>query len=175
MRTFSPAEVEEYTGWTTQSLRDLRNKRHLTKSGVPINYGDLLSNYGELQPNGRWTYSLRDLVAFWIARALNENYQDPFASFLPGVFAVSYSNAETVVGFAKGQSPREGWTAILHSLTPNRFGAHGGSVVNLPRIEDLENNPNPNVDLSFHKADVFNWKHFADTMPAALKSLVLES
>lgn len=162
MRNFTPAEVEDLTGWTAQGVRDLRNKGYVT-------------NFGELQPNGRWVYSLHDLVAFWVASALNRNTTDPFATFLPGVFAVSWSNAGKVVALVRGEAVRELWTAFLHQLAPNKFVTSEGSVVHLASLADLENNPNPNWDLTFHKADLFNWQHFAATVPERLNSLILEA
>lgn len=78
--TFSPADVEELTGWHAQGQRDMRHKGYL-------------ENYGTLGDNGRWRYSKRDLIAFWIAGVLYERERRDLAQTL----AQSWTMAEHVL------------------------------------------------------------------------------
>ncbi|MGJ8586984.1 MAG: hypothetical protein ACSHXW_02425 [Yoonia sp.] len=53
----TPAQVEGLTGWTAQTLRDLRGKSYL--------FG-----YGQRQENGRWMYSAKDVCSIFVAEMI---------------------------------------------------------------------------------------------------------
>lgn len=60
--TLSPGAVASMTQPTPDLQRNYRQR-------------DMLEGYGELQENGRWLYSLNDLVAIWICDRLSQNGQ----------------------------------------------------------------------------------------------------
>ncbi len=54
---FGPAQVAKLTGISVESLREQRHR-------------GLLDGFGEVQANGRWHYSVTDIITFAIARIL---------------------------------------------------------------------------------------------------------
>lgn len=55
---YTPADVQSVSWWSPELLRDYRLKGYL-------------DTYGRKGENGRWLYSGRDLVAFWVAEVLH--------------------------------------------------------------------------------------------------------
>ncbi len=89
---FTPSDIEDHTGWTTNGLRDLRGK-------------NILSGYGERQESGRWTFSDKDLVAFSIASILHFRAREKHEGLpdLRGIFSDSLLLAGPVLSAIRGE------------------------------------------------------------------------
>lgn len=122
MRQYSPAEIEQMTGWHPQGLRDMRSKRYL-------------DNFGEMQENGRWVYSARDVVAFWLAGFLHEHDHNPD---LKGILGASYSNAPALAAKLTGR-PGYRFVAIVKEAepTPRGMASYGSRILPTNTLDEL--------------------------------------
>jgi hypothetical protein len=145
---YTPAEVEALTQWTPVGQRDLRHK-------------GFLSNYGAQTKTGRWTYSARDVVAFWVARSLHG-----FGFDLATLFAVSWTNAETVMRFAKGGHATR-YVAFLIDGYRGDGIAHGTSVVSHNTLAEIE------ALYTFDKVDAVDLKHIGETLPDHIRAILV--
>lgn len=150
---FDPQDIEDLTGWTPAGIRDLRNK-------------DMLGAYGAQRDNGRWTYSERDVVAFWIAGQFNSIRSDAFATFLRGVFAAAHSGAEKMIAAIKGNPPRDVWTVYLHSAARADGEVGGSEIIHVAALSELDGR-------AFDRAEIFNWSHMAATAPEQIRKVAL--
>lgn len=106
---FTPADIEFHTGWKVDALRDFRRKGYL-------------KSYGSQGANGRWTYSYRDVVGFWIAAVLHgkDRVADPGA-----VFPKAHFVAKELARHLQGDKEAPRWFVELHTL---KKAANGMSI-----------------------------------------------
>lgn len=148
--TFSPSDIETLTGWSPDGQRDLRRK-------------GLLSNYGTATETGRWKYSVRDVVAFWIASRLHHRHD---GLDLTTLFAVSWTNAPTVIALIKGDAAQR-YLAKLdrkEEIGDNMMMSHA-EIVTFADLSEL-------AGRAFDQAHVIDFKHLADTAPDRIKQVI---
>jgi len=144
--TFTPAEIEAYTRWTPEATRDLRHK-------------GFLSNYGSQSDAGRWKYSIRDLIAFWMADHLRD------AGFpVHQLLATSWTSAEAVINLLQGITAGERYVAFLFTITALDDGdVSGWTVVRVRSLAEIE------AQHSFAKADILDLKAIAEAVPEKIR------
>jgi len=150
MTRFTPAEIETWTGWHPQGLRDLRSKGYL-------------DSYGEVGGNARWTYAATDLAAFWIASALHEQER---GSDLPQIFARAHHAARLMMPRLKGgRTPRYLATIFRSAIE----GGTGGSSSH--QADDL----GYETGGANYEVRALDLHALADMMPADLRAAIREA
>lgn len=151
---YTPSDIERLTKWSADGLRDMRRR-------------EFIRNYGEASENGRWQYSLRDLVAFYVADRLWRPSKDGL--MLHTALAIGWANAPHVIDLIRGKVATK-YLAILDKTDTTIFSDQtlsGSSIVEIEEISDLANN-------EFDEAHLINLKRIADTAPLRIKAEVLE-
>lgn len=153
-KIYTPAEVEKYTSWTAAGLRDLRNKGYT-------------NNYGSATAGGRWRYSGRDVVAFWLAARLQDCMKLDGAVNLASAFAVAWAHAPQVIAYINDAQPAYRYTVVL-TKPPVEAGVVGGSqVVNVGSLAEVEDRPK-------FRATSYDWKELAEAAPMFIKAIAAD-
>lgn len=126
--TLSPGAVASMTQPTPDLQRNYRQR-------------NMLAHYGELQENGRWKYSLSDLVAIWICDCLSQNGQimerrDGFklGHMLAGRVIANFIKQRK--GFTDGAR----YEAIIHSIGVGDGTLSGSEIRTIASLDDLDQN-----------------------------------
>ncbi|MBB5220592.1 hypothetical protein HNP73_000513 [Amaricoccus macauensis] len=115
----SPMEVSQISDVHADMLRDWR-------------YRGLIEVYGRVQPNGRWSYSLREAVAFHFAWQLITDARVDRASAL----RLGYNVAPNLITALRGDGPWKKFYAMVYAREAN--GLHGWSVWESDDLRELE-------------------------------------
>lgn len=148
IKTYTPGEVEELTGWTAMGQRDLRAKGYL-------------DNYGSTTGGGRFRFAGRDVMAFWIARAVQDMMRSDGAVNLRSAFAIAWSNSPTVIDCIRGTPPERCITAFLITYSRESGEIAGSELVQFRSTADLE-------FKNFDKAVIYDWKKFSADVPSRI-------
>lgn len=151
MYVYTPGEIEGLTGWHTAGQRDLRLKGYL-------------ANYGQKGENGRWLYSARDVVAFYVASILHE--RDRNGVRLHEIFAQSWTNAEHVAALASGKNaPRYFVVGYMREKGP-MDGAIllGAEAMTASSFDEIS-------AKGFYAFDVFDLSKIAELLPASIAAV----
>lgn len=143
----TPSTVEKLSTVSPDAQRDWRRL-------------GFLENYGASEA-GRWKYSVRDAVAFWIASRLIETGFDRHIACLCG-----WSAAPEVCVLMQGKTPFYRYIVHLHQACDG-LGLLGTSAVNLKSLDELSAH-------EFDRADVIDLGRIASAAPVGLKEIAAD-
>lgn len=149
---FTPAQISDLTNLEPEVLRNWRMR-------------GFMRNYGLEGENGRWLYSLRDLVAFWIADRLTEQRTIERHQAL----ATGWGQAPVFIAFMTGEaSAPHRYVAFIETsrAEEGQMRSSGTELVCSKTLAELER-------LAFDLMVVIDLQHLADTAPKAIKAAVV--
>lgn len=155
---FNPGEIGAMTGIAPEALRNWRTR-------------GFMANYGAETDGGRWVYSLRDLVAFWISERLTSRRTVDRHTAL----AISWSEAENMIGFIV--QIHEGlelsglrYVVLVESAKFDEDGEirmNGTSLVKCKALSEIE-------PMTFDRVEVIDLFNLARTAPPKIRDVVLK-
>lgn len=157
--TLSPGAVASMTEPTPDLQRNYRQR-------------GMLEGYGELQENGRWKYSLTDLVGIWICDRLSQRGQgmERREGFRLGMMlAGRVINMFTMSRYGGnfGSPPFiSRYAVLLHMGAGDTGEVFGSSVKSLNRLEDL-------TEEKFDYAQVIDVENLAKGLPENIRGLLI--
>ena len=154
-RTYTPAQIEELAGVVPEATRVWRAR-------------GILSNYGVLGENGRWLFSLRDLVGFYIAKRLGDDVMRNTGLDVAAALGIGWANAPTVIDRVRGGAAAERYVASLHRAAGTHTGGLTGTEFRTGRhLGQLEDEP-------FDRLEVIDLWYIADTLPQPLRGYIAD-
>jgi len=154
-RTYTPAQIEDLAGVVPEATRVWRAR-------------GILSNYGVLGENGRWLFSLRDLVGFYIARRLGDDVMRNTGLDVAAALGIGWTNAPTVIDRVKGGAAAERYVAFLHRAAGTHADGLGGTEVRTARhLRQFEDEP-------FDRLEAIDLWYIAATLPQPLRGYIAD-
>jgi hypothetical protein len=153
--TLSPGAVASMTEPTPDLQRNYRQR-------------GMLESYGKADDSGRWKYSLRDLVGFWIAdRLAQRGYSMDRRDALRHGYALAPGVIDNVLRIRRGGRPSGNrFSGFLHDGWAEGGRVHGILAESFSSLADIESR-------TFDRVEMIDTHHLARTIPAEIQGLLI--
>ena len=158
--TLSPGALASMTEPTPDLQRNYRQR-------------GMLEGYGERQENGRWMYSVSDLVGFWICDRISNRGDDMdrrdgfrIGKLIAGRVITSWMLNRHSWGEVTDLNPLKNRFFVHLFRGPDAEGVRTSEIVGINSLSDLNH-------LAFERVHILDIEALANALPESIKALLV--
>lgn len=146
---FEPSTVASLSGVTVDTQRDWRHK-------------DLIKAYGSVTNTGRWKYSFRDAVGFWLAsRLVSHGWDRGLAT------KEAWLLAPEIIAIVQGKEPKDQFMGFVIKGSDQQPGVTDPRRIVVPSLGKISG-------PEFERLDLLNLKALAAAVPDGIREFATD-